>query len=103
MDWQERQQSLLVGAPCALVPALAFLPLFAHLVIQPAVAHSKLIAFLLFPLMAVAEVFGVSRVVRTFVRQPFDLISALAFGTICVLIVISIYTGMFFAAMAARM
>lgn len=91
-----------MGAPFALIPALAFLPLFAHLVIVPAVSHSKLIAVLIFPLMAVAEVFGVSRIVRSFVRQPFDLISAMALGTICVLVVIAIYTGLFFAAFAAR-
>ena len=102
MNWEERQRLLFVGAPFALVPALAFLPLFAHLVIVPALPHSRLIATFLFPSMGVAEVFGLSRVIRSFVRQPFDLISALACGTICILIVIAIYTGLFFAAFAAR-
>ena len=103
MTWERRQRLLFVGAPFALLPALAFLPLFAHLVIAPSLAHSRLIASLLFPLMAAAEFFGVSRVVKSFVRQPFDVISALGLGTMCVLLVIAIYTGLFFAAFAARM
>jgi hypothetical protein len=103
MDWEQRQRMLFVGAPCALIPALAFLPMFAHLVLEPAIPHSKVIAVLLFPFMAAVEVLGVSRVVKSFVRQPFDLISALAFGTMCVLIVVSAYTGVFFAALAAHM
>jgi hypothetical protein len=56
---------------------------------------------LLFPLLGVLEVFGVWRVVKSSVRQPFDLIAALACGTICILIVIAIYTGIFFAFFAA--
>jgi hypothetical protein len=103
VDWEERQRLLFVGAPFALIPALAFLPLFAHLVIVPGISHERLVSICLFPAMAAAEVFGVSRVIRSFVRQPFDLISALACGTLCILIVIAIYTGLFFAAFAARM
>ena len=101
MDWQERERLLFVGAPFALIPALAFLPLFEHLVIQPALSHAKLIGRLLFPLLGVLEVFGVWRVIKSSVRQPFDLITALACGTMCILIVIAIYTGIFFAVFAA--
>lgn len=101
MGWAERERLLFVGAPFALIPALAFLPLFEHLVVQPAVANSKLIAWLLFPLLGVLEVFGVLQVVKSSVRQPFDLITALACGTMCILIVIAIYTGIFFAVFAA--
>jgi uncharacterized membrane protein YjfL (UPF0719 family) len=102
MDWQERERLLFTGFPLALIPALAFLPLFEHLVMEPSLAHSKIICCTIFPLMAVAEIFGVSRVVRSFVRQPFDLITAVAWGTMCILIVIAIYTGIFFAVFAAR-
>jgi hypothetical protein len=41
MDWQERERLLFVGSPLALVPELAFLPLFEHLVIEASVAHRK--------------------------------------------------------------
>jgi hypothetical protein len=102
MEWQERERLLFVGAPFALIPALAFLPLFEYLVIQPGPTHSKLIGWFLFPVLGVLEVFGVQRVVKSSVRQPFDLITALACGTMCILIVIAIYTGVFFAVFAAR-
>jgi hypothetical protein len=65
-------------------------------------AHSKLIAWSVFPLLAALEVFGVTRVIKSSVRQPFDLITAVVCGTMCVLIVIAIYTGIFFAVFAAR-
>jgi hypothetical protein len=102
MDWQERERLLFTGFPLALIPALALLPLFEHLVMEPSLAHSKIISWAIFPLMAIAEILGVSRVVRSFVRQPFDLITAVAWGTMCILIVIAIYTGIFFAVFAAR-
>jgi hypothetical protein len=99
MDWEQRERLLFVGAPFALIPALAFLPLFEHIVVEP---HSKLIAWSAFPLLAALEVFGVTRVIKSSVRQPFDLITVVACGTMCVLIVIAIYTGIFFAVFAAR-
>jgi hypothetical protein len=53
--------------------------------------------------MVIAEIIGVSRVVRSFVRQPFDLITAVGWGTMCILRIIAIYTGIFFAVFAARL
>ena len=93
---------LFLGAPCALIPALAFLPLFEHLVIQPPLVHPRLISWLLFPLLGLLEIFGVSRVLKSSVRQPFDLITAIACAVMCILIVIAIYTGIFFAVFTAR-
>lgn len=103
MTWKYRRKLFYTGAPLALIPALAFLPGLAYLVIEPSVAHASAIAIALCPLFILCEVVGVSRLARCCVYEDFDLLTALSFGAIMILLVIASYTGLFLAALAGRM
>jgi hypothetical protein len=103
MYWKERQRLVFVGAPLAIVPALAFLPAVAYLLITPSLPHSMLLASIVFPLFAVSEVLGLFRLVRCCVTRPFDLLTAFAFSALLVLLVVAAYTGLFLAAIAGKM
>ena len=103
MRWKERQRLVFVGAPLAIVPAFAFLPALAYLLITPTVQHSMLLASVVLPLFAVSEVSGLVRLVRCCVTRPFDLLTAFAFSALLVLLVVAAYTGLFLAAIAGRM
>ncbi|HZQ69106.1 MAG TPA: hypothetical protein VFA68_11360 [Terriglobales bacterium] len=103
MDWKRRERLLLTGAPLAIVPAFAFLPALVYMVITPRVAHGRMIAILLFPILIAAEVIGISRLARCFLPRHFDLITFFALTTMLILVVIAIYTGLFLAAFAGRM
>lgn len=100
MDWQQRERLLYWGAPLALAPALAFLPAIVHLVMEPAISHSTIWAVVLFPLLALSEYLGLSRLVRCCVGRPLDLLAMVAYGVIMVLLVVAIYTGLFLALLA---
>jgi hypothetical protein len=103
MQWRERQKLVFLGAPLAIVPALAFLPALAVLVLTPMFRHSSMVAGLLFPLLGACELLGLVRLVRCCVSRPFDLLTAFAFSAVLVLLVIASYTGLFLAAIAGRM
>lgn len=100
MDRQQRERLLYWGAPLALGPALAFLPAIVHLVIEPAMRHATAWAVVLFPLLAIGEYLGLSRLVRCCVGRPLDFVAMLAYGVIMVLLVIVTYTGLFLALLA---
>jgi len=103
MDWKRREHLLLTGAPLAVVPAFAFLPALGYLVISPRIAHGRIIAVFLFPILIAMEVFGISRLARCFLPRHFDLITFFALTTMIVLVVIAVYTGLFLAAFAGHM
>jgi hypothetical protein len=103
MHWKERQRLVFVGAPLAIIPAMAFLPALAYLVITPTVRHSTLLAVVVFVVFGVCEVLGLVRLVRCCVTRPFDLITMFAFSALLVLLVIATYTGLFLAAIAGKM
>ncbi|HVO59308.1 MAG TPA: hypothetical protein VMT53_00155 [Terriglobales bacterium] len=103
MRARKRQRLVFLGAPLAIVPALAFLPALAYLVITPSVAHATLIAGFLFPLMALAEILGLFRLVVSCLTRPFDLLTMFAFSALLVILVIAAYTGFFLAVLAGRM
>lgn len=98
-----RQHRVFIGAPLALIPALAFLPSLAYLVITPSVGHAKLIAALLFPALGLAAALGLIRLVQCCVTPPFDLLTVFAFSALLVVLVIAAYTGLFLAVLAGRM
>ena len=100
---KHRQKLVFVGAPLAIVPALAFLPALAYLVITPTLPHSTLLATGIFAVFAFCEVLGLTRLVRCCVTRPFDLITMFAFSALLVLLVIAAYTGLFLAAIAGNM
>lgn len=103
MHWKQRHRLVFVGAPLAIVPALAFLPTLAYLLITPAIRHSTLLACIVFPLFAVCGVLGLVRLVRCCVSRRFDLVTAFAFSALLVILAIAAYTGLFLAAIAGRM
>jgi hypothetical protein len=98
-----RYRLFYVGAPLAIIPALLFLPALAYLVIDPSVPHARLVAWCAFPLIAVAEVFGVSRLAMSCVERPFGLSNVLSFGALLVLVVIIVCVGLFLAVLAGGM
>jgi len=103
MKWRERERLFYWGSALAIGPALVFLPAFVFLVFQPGVPHATAWAIVLFPMLAVAEFFGVFKLVRGCVARPFTLLTFLSYGALFVLLVIATYTGVFLAAMAERM
>jgi len=103
MTWRERERLLYWGSTFSLLPALTIVPAFASLVFQPSIPHATLWAFVLFPLLIVAEFFGVYKLVQSCVARPFTLLTMLSFGAFFVLLVIAVYTGVFLAALADRM
>jgi hypothetical protein len=103
MHWKHRQRLVFIGAPLAIVPALAFLPTLAYLVITPTLQHSSMLAAILFATFGVSEALGLMRLVRCCVTRPFDLITMFAFSALLVVLVIATYTGLFLAAIAGKM
>ena len=103
MRARKRQRLVFLGAPLAIVPALAFLPALAYLVITPSVPHATVIAIFLFALMGAAEIIGLFWLVISCLIRPFDLLTVFAFGTLLVVLVITAYTGLFLAVLAGRM
>ncbi len=102
MTWKERERAFYIGAPLAIVPALAFLPAIMFLVVVPKFAHAQFLAILLLPLLAVACSIGLWKLAMGAVQRPFGILNALSFGALIVLVVIAGYTGIFLAAIAAR-
>lgn len=103
MDGKKRQRLVWVGAPLAILPALAFLPTLAYLVITPTLGHSMLLAGLAFTIFGLSEVLGLVRLAQCCVARPFDMITVFAFSALLVVLVIAIYTGLFLAAIAGKM
>jgi hypothetical protein len=103
MTWRERERLLYLGSTFSLIPALAIVPAFTSLVFHPTITHATAWAFLLFPILVVAEFFGVYKLVQSCVARPFSLLTMLSFGAFFVLLVIAVYTGVFLAALADRM
>jgi hypothetical protein len=103
MTWRERERLLYLGSAFALIPALAFLPTFVALVFHPTIAHATIWALLIFPILGIAEFFGVFKLVQSCVARPFSLLTMISFGAFFVLLVIVVYTGVFLAALADRM
>ena len=102
MTWKKRERAFYVGAPLAIVPALAFLPAVMFLVVVPKVAHAQFFAIVLLPLLAAAGSVGLWKLAMGAVQRPFGILNALSFGALIVLVVIAGYTGIFLAAIAAR-
>jgi hypothetical protein len=103
MEWRQRERFFYWGAPLAIVPALGFLLAFVWLIFSPRVAHATAWAVVLFPLMAVAEFVGVTKLEQGCVARPFNLLTMLSLGAMLVLLVIASYTGLFLAALVQRM
>jgi hypothetical protein len=103
MDWRRRERLFYGGAPLAIFPALALLPAFVFLVFSPRVPHATVWAVIVFPLIAVAEFFGLYKLARGSGERPFSLLTMLSFGVMLVLVVIVTYTGILLGALVDRM
>ena len=103
MTWHERQRYLFLGAPLTLAAGLAFLPAFTFLLISPVVQHAQAFAAILLPVLACLQVFGMLVVALACSLDNVDLITLLGFAVLILLLVISIYTGLFFASFAGRL
>jgi hypothetical protein len=108
MDWERRDKLFLAGAPLAVIPALAFLPLFTFLVIHPSLtlavssARPTLWMAAFFPALVFAQMLGSVLVGFAGLRGSFSYVTFLAAATAIVLMVIAGYTGLFFAIFAGR-
>ncbi len=102
MTWTERERAFYVGAPLAIVPALGFLPAIMFLVVAPKIAHARLIALTLVPLLGLASSFGLWKLAIGAVQRPFGILNALSFGALLVLLIIASYTGLFLALITVR-
>ncbi len=90
--WKQRQRWLATGTALTLIPGLLVLPVAGFLVISPRFPQARLIGVILVAAFVACEIFGIPRLVRCLYKE-FDLISALAFGALVVLLVILVYTG----------
>jgi hypothetical protein len=101
--WREREREFLIGAPLAVVPALAFLPAVTFLIVFPQVARGRAIGFFVVPACALASSFGLWKVAWGAVQKPWGIYNVLSFGTLMVLLVIAGYTGLFLALMTLKL
>jgi hypothetical protein len=102
MTAKDREREFLIGAPLAIVPALAFLPAVTFLIVFPRVAHGRIIGAFVLPLCAVSGSFGLWKLALGSVQKPLGLFNLLSFATLLVLLVIAGYTGLFLALMTLR-
>jgi hypothetical protein len=103
MTAKERERAFMIGAPLAIVPALAFLPALTFLIIFPRVAHGRLLGALVVPLCALISCFGLWKLALGVVQKPWGVFNALSFGATVVILVIAGYTGLFLALMTLKL
>jgi hypothetical protein len=102
MTVRERERAFLIGAPLAIVPALAFLPAVTFLVVFPQVVYGRMIGLLVLPVCALTAGFGLWNLASGAVQKPWGIFNVLNFGTLLVLLVIAGYTGLFLALMTLK-
>ena len=103
MTLKERERAFLIGAPLALVPALAFLPAVMFLIVFPQVAHGRPIGWAVVPACALASSFGLWKLAWGAVQKPWGIYNVLSFGALMVLLVVAGYTGLFLALMTLKL
>jgi hypothetical protein len=102
MNWERRSQVFLLGAPLAVIPAVAFLPVFVFVFLRYPIVRA-LPGFpwwFAFPLLVFAQVLGSVLVGFAGFRPRIGYISLLAAATSVFLLVVAAYTGLFFAIFA---
>jgi len=102
MTAKDRERTFLIGAPLAIVPALAFLPAIMFLIIFPRVEHGRLIGIIVVPACAIAGSFGLWQLALGAVQKPWGIFNVLSVGALLVLLVIAGYTGVFLALLTLR-
>jgi len=102
-QYKERERAFLVGAPLAIIPALAVLPAVTFLIVFPQVAHGRTIGLLVLPACVLAGSFGLWKLALGAVQKPWGIFNVLSFGALLVLLVIAAYTGLFLALMTLKL
>jgi hypothetical protein len=102
-QYKERERAFMIGAPLAIVPALAFLTAVTFLIVFPRVAHARMIALLVLPACALVGSFGLWKLAMGAVQKPWGIFNVLSFGALLVLLAIAGYTGLFLALMALKL
>ncbi|MGO8986134.1 MAG: hypothetical protein ACLQFM_15225 [Terriglobales bacterium] len=103
MTLKDRERAFLIGAPLAVIPALAFLPAVMFLIVFPQVAEGRALGWLLVPVCALTSSFGLWKLAWGAVQRPWGIYNVLSFGALMVLLVIAGYTGVFLALMTLRL
>jgi hypothetical protein len=101
--WRERERAFLIGAPLAIIPALAFLPAITFLIVFPRIPHGRPIGFVVVPACALVSSFGLWKLALGAVQKPWGIFNALSFGALIILLVIAAYTGLFLALMTLKL
>jgi hypothetical protein len=101
--YRERERAFLIGAPLAVIPALAFLPAVVFLIVFPQVAHGRAIGFCVVPVCALTSSYGLWKLALGAVQKPWGIFNVLSFGALMVLLVIAAYTGLFLALMTLKL
>ena len=109
MDWERRDRIFLLGAPLAVIPAVAFLPAFVFVFLRNLAATSlppgprpgphPWLA-LVFPILVFAQVLGSVLIGYAGFRTRLGYVTLLAMATSVLLLVVAAYTGLFFAIFA---
>lgn len=102
MNWDRRNQVFLLGAPLAVIPAVAFLPAFVFVFLRYPIlrTHFHLWEVLAFAVLVFAQILGSVLVGFAGFSARVGYISVLAMATTVFLMVVAAYTGLFFAVFA---
>jgi hypothetical protein len=103
MTAKDRERAFLIGAPLAIVPALAFLPAVTFLIVFPQVAHGRVLGIFVLPACALAGGIGLWNLALGAVQKPWGIFNVLSFGALFVLLIIAGYTGVFLALMTLKL
>ena len=103
MSAKERERNFLIGAPLAIIPALALLPAVMFLIVFPRVAHGRLIGAIVILLCALVGSFGLWKLALGAVQKPWGIFNVLNVGALIILLVIAGYTGLFLALMTLKL
>ncbi len=98
-----RERAFLMGAPLAIFPALALLPIVMFLIVFPRVPHGRPVGYCLLPVCVLAGGAGLWKLALGAVQKPWGLFNALSFGVLMILLVIAGYTGLFLALMTLEL
>ncbi len=101
ITWQERERSLMVGAPLVLLPAFAVLPTVAVLIYVPAFRYARVLGFVLLAIYGAAEVVGIRKLADC-VQLDFDVITFFAWGTVFILMVVIACVGVLLVGLVFR-
>jgi hypothetical protein len=103
MTWPDRQRAFYIGAPLAVVSALAFLPAVMLLLVAPRFDHAGVIAAIVLPALAVVGTFGLWKLALGAVQKPFGILNVFSVASLLVILVIAGYTGLFLALLTVKL